>query len=227
MGFWENLPGDRLLIDASLWSADLADLRREVQRFDPWVDSYHFDVSDAHFVPGLLFFPDLLAALRPYTTRPFHVHLMVDQPECLVRPFLAAGSDLITVHVENGPAGLLAIDQIRQAGKCVGISVQLETRLEEVIPYLEIVDLVLLMGTPLGIKGQGLAPEATGRIQTLRQLIGARGYTRKVKIFADGGIRQSTVPGLREAGVNGIVPGSLIFGSPDPGETIDWLHSLT
>jgi ribulose-phosphate 3-epimerase len=226
MPLWEDLPNGRLLIDASLWSADLTALGDGVRRLDPLVDSFHFDVSDAHFVPGLLFFPDLVAALRPLTTRPFHVHLMVDQPEILVQPFLEAGADLITVHVENGKAGLSAIDQIRQGGKSAGVCIKLETSLEEVIPFLDRVDLIILMGTPLGIKGQGLSHAAVGRIQTLCQMVDTRGYTLRMKIFADGGIRLNTVPALRAAGVDGIVPGSLIFGSPDPGETIQWLHSL-
>jgi ribulose-phosphate 3-epimerase len=131
------------------------------------------------------------------------------------------------VHVENGQAGFSAIDQIRQAGKSAGVAVRLETDLEQVIPYLDLVDLVLLMGTPLGVKGQGLAPQAVGRIQALRQLIESQDYAEQVKIFADGGIRQSTVPALRAAGANAIIPGSLVFSSADAGETLRWMHSLT
>ena len=226
MNDWENLPANRLLIDLSLWSADLTSLGAEMQRMDALVDLYHFDVADAHFVPGLLFFPDLVAALRPLTARPFHVHLMVDQPQALVPAFLAAGADLITVHIENGRAALQALDLIRRAGKRAGIAVRLETNLEQAIPFLDTTDLILLMGTPLGIKGSGLAPEALERIRTLRQVIAAQAGGRGPKIFADGGIRENTVPALRAAGADGIVPGSLVFGSAHPAETINWLHSL-
>ena len=128
-----------------------------------------------------------------------------------------------------GPSGPPAqrLELIRQAGKSAGIALSLDVEPDAVVPYLESVDLVLMMGTTLGIKGVGLSPQAIPRIQTVRQLIDSRGYSEKVKIFADGGIRQHTVPALRAAGVDGIVPGSLVFGSARIGETIQWLHSLT
>jgi ribulose-phosphate 3-epimerase len=226
MLIWDDLPTDRLLVDLSLWSADLSALGADIHRMNAWVDLFHLDVSDAHFVPGLLFFPDLVAALRPLTRRPFHVHLMADQPDALVEPFLSAGADVITVHVENGDAGRRAIAQVRQAGKTAGIALSLDLPVESVIPYLDRVGLVLMMGTRLGIKGQGLAPKALERVRCMRRLIASRGLTGRVKIFADGGIRQQTAPGLRLAGADGIVPGSLVFGSPNLEETIAWIRSL-
>ena len=226
MKFWKGISQDRLLIDLSLWSANLANLGEEVQRTEALVDGYHFDVSDAHFVPGLLFFPDLIAALRPLTARPFHVHLMVERPDTLVQPFVEAGADLITVHVENGPACAAAIELIRKAGKSAGIALSVETAPHTAIPYLDAIEAITLMGTPLGIKGQGLAPEAAARIQATRQILRAHGDRSPVILLADGGIRQHTAALLRQAGADGIVPGSLYFGSPNPAETIHWLHSL-
>ncbi|MGE5222074.1 MAG: D-allulose-6-phosphate 3-epimerase, partial [Omnitrophica WOR_2 bacterium] len=96
-----NFPGERLLADASLWSADFTRLGDEIRRVDGYADLYHFDVSDAHFVPGLLFFPDLVAALRPLTRKPFHVHLMADNPLSLIDDFVNAGADRITIHYGN------------------------------------------------------------------------------------------------------------------------------
>ncbi len=226
MLIWDDLPTNRLLVDLSLWSADLSALGAEIRRMDAWVDLYHLDVSDAHFVPGLLFFPDLVATLRPLTRRPFHVHLMADQPEALVGAFLASGADVITVHVENGDSGQRAIEQVRQAGKTAGIALSLDLPVEAAVPYLDRVGLVLMMGTRLGIKGQGLAPEALERVRCMRRLIHSRGQTGRVKIFADGGIRPQTASGLRLAGADGIVPGSLVFGSPNLKETMAWIHSL-
>ncbi len=226
MPFWDRLPRDRLLIDASLWSADLTALRDDIHRIDPFVDLYHFDVSDDHFVPGLLFFPDLVAGLRPLTSRPFHVHLMTDHPERLVESFLGAGADLVTVHLENGSLAQEAMDIVRRAGKGAGIVLKLETPIEAIAPYLGSIDLALLMGTRLGVKGQDLAPEACDRITRMRRMIDQNGLTDRVKLFTDGGIRRHTVPGLRRAGADGIVPGSLVFGSPDLAETIAWLHGL-
>ncbi len=84
---------------------------------EPFVDPYHIDVSDGHFVPGLLFFPDPVATLRPLSAKPFHVHLIVTNPLDLLPTFLEAGASLITVHVENGPLAPTALQAIRQAGR--------------------------------------------------------------------------------------------------------------
>jgi hypothetical protein len=86
---WQNLPRTRLLADVSLWSADLANLAAAIERIEPFADSFHFDISDARFSPSLLFFPDLVRALRPLTKRPFHIHLMVDRPTALIEDFVA------------------------------------------------------------------------------------------------------------------------------------------
>jgi len=80
MDFWNSFPKDRLLIDASIWSANITCLGDEMRRVDDWVDLYHFDVSDNHFVPGLLLYPDLVAGVRPLTNKPFHIHFMVENP---------------------------------------------------------------------------------------------------------------------------------------------------
>ena len=99
---WSQLPRDRLLVDVSLWSADLANLETAVRRLSPWADSFHLDAADGHFAPNLLFFPDLIRAIRPHTAVPFHVHLMAEHLSALAGEFFNAGADLLTVHVENG-----------------------------------------------------------------------------------------------------------------------------
>jgi ribulose-phosphate 3-epimerase len=225
MSFWSRHPQDRLLADYSLWSGKLENLSQSIRETEEYADLYHFDVADAHFVPGLLFFPDLVAALRPLTDTPFHVHLMTDAPEQTAPPFMEAGADLITLHVENSSAGH-AIQMIREGGCAVGVALQLETPLSELEPFLDTVDLVLMMGTRLGIKGAGLAEEALPRIRSVRQLLEDRGRSEAVKLSADGGIRSHTVPSIREAGADMITPGSLVFKSSDLAETTRWLHAL-
>jgi ribulose-phosphate 3-epimerase len=227
--FWHTLPADRLLADLSLWSADLTTLRTEIARTEPFADLYHLDVADAHFVPSLLFFPDLVAALRPLTNKPFHVHLMVNDPLALIEPFVDAGADLVTIHVEH-PRGAtqvgVALAAIRASGARAGLALQLETPLAAVQPYLEQVSAVVLLGTRLGVKGQDLAPAACPRIAQLRAWLEERQLADRVKIWADGGIRSHTVPALRAAGADAIVPGSLVFNSPDLAQTFAWLHEL-
>ena len=222
---YSSLPKDRLLLDFSLWSADLTRLADAVQRTEPYADLYHLDVADAHFVPGLLFFPDLVAALRPLTSRPFHVHLMAEQPARLIDDFVTAGADILTVHLELGPPVADCLRQIRDAGCRAGLAVGLATPIEAVRHYVAGVDVIVVMGTDLGIKGADLSPDVAPRLRALRALLRAAGAD-DVKVFADGGIRRHTVAALRTAGADGIVPGSLVFGSEDLAQTVAWLHSL-
>ena len=226
MSFWDNFPAHRLMAEASIWSSDFTDLAGEFKRVDPFIDLYHFDVSDAHFVPGLLFFPDLIAALRPLTQKMFHVHLMVDQPLNLVDDFAQAGADLITIHCENGPLAAGAIKKIQDLKLHAGLAVGLESQTESILPYLEQIDLILLMGTPIGVKGVGLSRLATTRIRQVSKLIYENGFAGKIKIEADGGIRQNTVPELRLAGADLVVMGSLLFKSNNLEQTFNWLHTL-
>ncbi|WP_343416903.1 ribulose-phosphate 3-epimerase [Candidatus Flexifilum breve] len=221
----QALPTGRLLADYSLWSADLANLANDVRRTEPFADVYHLDVADGQFVPSLLFFPDLVSALRPLTPKPFHVHLMTLNPARLIDDFAEAGADVITVHLEN-PELPAALEQIRARGLSAGIAIQLETPVEAVLPYLDQIEVIVMMGTKLGIKGVGLADEACPRITALSRLLTARGLRDKIKISADGGIREQTVPRLRAAGADMITPGSLAFKSPNLFETTLWLHAL-
>jgi len=222
---WRDLPDDRLLADVSLWSADLVNLAAEVARIDAFADSFHLDVSDSRFAPGLLFFPDLVRALRPLTRHPFHIHLMAERPTDLIADFAANGADLITVHVETGESEIKAAFQaIRTAGCLAGLALRLDTPVGATLPYLDRIDALLLLGTVVGRKCQDLAPEACARLSSAASLLGDR--RARVRLIADGGIRSQTVPLLRRAGADVVVPGSLVFQSPNPQETFAWLHAL-
>jgi ribulose-phosphate 3-epimerase len=188
-------------IDASLWSADLCDLRFAVRSIH--AESFHFDVSDNHFVPGLLFFPELVRQLRRETRTPFHVHLFAERPETLVDPFADAGADWITVHAET-PGAAEALERIRARGLRAGLALLLETPVSAASPFAGGIDSLLLLGTPAGVKGCGLDPRACDRLRE------ARSYG--VELVADGGIRPETVPLLAEAGADWVVGGSFVFG---------------
>ena len=222
---WQDLTDTGLLADVSLWSADLANLAAEMKRVEPFVDSFHFDVSDAHFAPSLLFFPDLIRALRPLTKRPFHIHLMVERPTDLIEAFVASGADVITVHAEIGESeAAAAIQFIRGEGRSAGLALRLDTPVAASEPYLDDIDALLLLGTVIGVKGQDLAPEACDRLARAASLLGER--RARVRLIADGGIRSHTVPMLRRAGADVIVPGSLVFQSQNMEETFSWLRAL-
>lgn len=225
MHAWRFPDRTRLLADVSLWSADLANLAVEIGRLEPFADSFHLDVADAHFAPSLVFFPDLVRALRPLTKRPLHVHLMVQRPTAVIREFVASGADLITVHAENEKSELCAsFEAIRRAGCGLGLALRLDTPLETAVPYLDAIDAWLLLGTAIGVKGQGLAPEACGRLTAAARMLSER--QGRVLLIADGGIRTESVPLLRCAGADAIVPGSLVFQSRNLAETFEWLHAL-
>jgi ribulose-phosphate 3-epimerase len=227
MPSWDDLPWERLLADVSLWSADLARLQDSIAAVDPWADSYHLDVADGHFVPALLFFPDLVAALRPLTERPFHVHLMAEKPSTLIPAFADAGADVITVHLENGDTELHAcVEGIRDRGRQAGLALSLTTPVAEAAGYLRDFDIVLLLGTRVGVKGHGLDATACPRLREMSALLRSQDRRNHVRIVADGAIRTETVPSLHAAGADAIVPGSLIFGSPAIAHLFEWLHAL-
>ncbi len=211
-----------LILDLSLWSADLVNLASEIQRISSYADSFHIDVADGHFAPNLLFFPDLVSAIRKSTLKPLHVHLMVSHPVSMVGRFIDAGADLISIHVESdGVTG--AIGEISSAGLRSGLAIRLDTPVEALREHVGKVDHIISMGTHLGVKGADLAPEACDRMRAIRVLFDAR---PEIKLYADGGIRRDSVPRLREAGADAIVPGSLIFQADDKEATHRWLKSL-
>ena len=227
MSRWNIKPGYRLTTEVSLWSADLANLARDVERLSPYADAFHLDVADAHFAPDLLFFPDLVRALRGHTERPFHVHLMIEKPSKMVDRFVEAGADLISVHCETGRLDVReTISRICAHDCAAGLALRLETPVSAVEPYLQQVSSVLLLGTMPGVKGRELAPDACGRIRALAGFLEREGLRSQVVIVADGGIRTETVPRLLEAGADAIVAGSLVFQAKDLAKTFSWLHSL-
>ncbi len=219
----EKLPRDRLLAEMSLWSADLVRLADDIARVEPYADLFHIDVSDGHFTPAILFFPDQVAAIRRVTERPLHVHLMTT-PDVVVDQigqFADAGADLITVHVELGDVLPAALDAIDARDIAAGLVLRIDTPVAACEPWLDRVRFLTLLGTAIGVKGQNLSDQACDRLTHARTL--TRG---EIVLAADGGIRSNTVPALRAAGAETVVMGSLAFGAPDLPATIRWLHAL-
>ena len=221
----DTLPRTRLLAEYSMWSADLIRLADDLVRIAPHADILHIDVADGYFAPAFLFFPDLVARMRSQTDLPIHVHLMVSDPVLLsqIDQFAEAGADLISLHVENANAGD-GLDRIAAHGLKAGMVLRVETPVAKAAPWLHRLDMLTLLGTAIGVKGQGLDPSATKRLQEAGRLIAATG--RRIVLAADGGIRDTTVPLLRAAGAETVVMGSLAFGAPDLAERMRWLHAL-
>ena len=219
-----GLPADRLIAEYSLWSADLIRLADDMARVERFVDIWHIDVADGQFSSALLFFPDLVAACRKRSSKPFHVHLMVTDAVLLdqIRQFSEAGADLISVHAENAnaDAGLALIAELGLAG---GVVLQLETPVVAARRWLDRIAMLTFLGTRIGIKGVGLDEAAGARLTEARAMIAATG--RRIVLAADGGIRETTVPGLRRAGAETIVMGSLAFGAADLAARMAWVHA--
>ena len=221
-----ELPADRLLAEFSMWSADLIRMADDLERIEGHADILHIDVADGHFAPALLFFPDLVARMRAATGIPIHVHLMAEDAILLeqIEQFADAGADLISIHVENAAVADAALALIAERGLAAGMVLRIETPVEGARPYLDRVSFLTLLGTAIGVKGQGLDPTATDRLEEAGRLIEASG--RRILLAADGGIREHTVPLLRAAGAETVVMGSLAFGAEDLAQRMRWLHAL-
>jgi ribulose-phosphate 3-epimerase len=224
----DALPRDRLIAEFSVWSADLVRLASDMERIADHADILHIDVADGHFAPALLFFPDLVAAIRKVSKVKTHVHLMV--ADAILREqinqFADAGADLISIHVENSEVAEEALDLLDERCIASGMVLRIETPVESVAKYLPRLRFVTLLGTAIGVKGQGLNEKAAERLQIAKNLIARSSAKHRVVLAADGGIRDNTVPLLRAAGAETVVLGSLAFGAPDLKARMQWLHSL-
>jgi ribulose-phosphate 3-epimerase len=207
----------------SLWSADLGNLAAEIRRVEPYSERFHLDVADGHYVPTMLFFPDLVKALRPYSRLSFEIHLMTTEPLAWIEPFVEAGADGFIFCLDSARDPGAVLQAIRHHQKYAGISVLLTEPLDLLEPYWQDLDVVTIVGTAMGIKGASMDPQVPSKIREARAAIRRRGLATVVE--ADGGIRRETVPLMAAAGVDYIVPGSLMF-REDPPAMRRWLASL-
>ena len=208
----------------SLWSADLLAVGEAVRQVEAEADGFHLDVFDGRNVRDLLFGPDFVAALRARTGALLDVHLNVEEPDFWARRFAEAGADMVTVNAGACEDARATMRAIAALGVRPGVGLEVSDAPSVAIELLEEVDRVLVMGTEIGVKGLGLDERACGRV---RELCAERERsTRRPEIVVDGGIRRHTVPELAAAGADGVVPGSLVFGEPDPVAAIRWIHGL-
>ncbi len=212
-----------LKCSTSLWSADLSNLAAEIKRVEPFSERFHLDVADGHYVPTLLFFPDLVKALRPHTRVPFEIHLLTTDPLAWIEPFVEAGADGFIFCFDAAPDPGAVLRAIKAHGRQAGVSLLLREPVELLDPYWNDLDLVTIVGTPLGIKGASMDAAVPGKIRRAREIIRQRALPTEIE--ADGGIRRETVPLLHAAGADFIVPGSLMF-RDDPPAVRQWIASL-
>jgi ribulose-phosphate 3-epimerase len=208
----------------SLWSADLVNLAADIRRVEPYSDEFHIDVADGRYAPMLLFFPDMVAAIRRQTKLALEVHLITEDAGRWVGPFIDAGADVITFYPDAAESPRTLVGEIRARGRRAGISLSLAQPVDLIDGIIDQLDRVVVMNTDVGIKGvDAPAPEAYEKIRRLVELRNRRRLWFTIE--ADGAIRRNTVPLLRDAGADMVVPGSLMFGN-DPGEISRWLRSM-
>ena len=203
----------------SILSADFSKLGEEIIKIDQaGADMIHIDVMDGHFVPNLTLGAPIVKALRTVTKLPFDVHLMINNPENLIDDFIAAGADIITIHIEAANHLHRLVQKVKSSGVKVAVSLNPATplnTLEEILPEL---DMVLLMSVNPGFGGQSFIPATLNKIARLKEMIDAKKL--KIDIQVDGGITLETAPQVIKHGANILVAGSAVYGSNDIKGTI-------
>jgi ribulose-phosphate 3-epimerase len=197
-------------IAPSILSADFAQLGEEVRAVTAaGADYIHIDVMDGHFVPNLTVGPAVVRALRPHSSLPFDVHLMISPADPFIPDFAAAGADIITVHPESGPHLHRTIQLVKSLGKKAGVSLNPATPAEAVDFILDQVDLVLVMSVNPGFGGQSFIGNQLDKIRALRKRIDYTG--RAIDLEVDGGINSETARAAIAAGADVLVAGTATF----------------
>jgi ribulose-phosphate 3-epimerase len=197
-------------ISASILNADFARLGDEVARATAGgVDSIHLDVMDGHFVDNISFGAPVLAALRPHSDLPFHAHLMIDEPLRYAAGFARAGSEVIAFHVEAADPPDAVITAIHDAGRQAGLALNPETPGESVHPFLDRIELLLVMTVHPGFGGQAFLADVLPKLEALAGEAAARGLD--LPIAVDGGVNASTIGSAYGAGGEILVVGSALY----------------
>ena len=208
-----------LLISPSILSADFTNLEQEIKAVEnagaQWI---HIDVMDGHFVPNISIGVPVVKSIRKKTGMFLDTHLMIENPEKYIEAFVKAGSDLITFHIEASKDVKRDIELIKSFGKKVGISIKPKTEVDEILPYINDIDLVLVMTVEPGFGGQEFMHDCAMKIPKIKEKA-----PENLVIQVDGGINNLTAKICTSLGANSLVAGSYIYGSADYKKAIDSL----
>ena len=197
-------------ISPSILSADFSKLGSEIQNLEKaGANLIHIDVMDGHFVPNITIGPEVISKLRKYTILPFDVHLMISPVNNFIKSFAEAGADIITIHPEATNNLLDSIKKIKTYKKKVGVSLNPETSVDEVLPILNLIDVVLIMSVNPGFGGQKFIEKTLEKVKILRKEIDSKSFKTQIEI--DGGINFTNAKMAIKAGVDILVSGTTIF----------------
>ncbi len=206
-----------MIIAPSILSSDFANLESEIKRLEKnGADWVHVDVMDGHFVPNLTIGAPVVKAIKPVTKLPMDVHLMIENPAKYVKDFALAGADVITFHYEATKETTFdVINIIKSYGVKVGLSIKPKTPVSAIKPYLDMVDLVLVMTVEPGFGGQKFMEDCADKI------IEVKAYSNKdIIVEVDGGINAETAQHCKKCGADALVAGNYVFSSDDMKEAI-------
>lgn len=210
-------------IAPSILAADFGYLMRDIKAVENNCEYLHIDVMDGHYVDNISFGIPVIQSIRKYTDIKFYTHLMITEPEKYFKAFADCGSDNITFHLECAKDPDKLIDEIKALGKSAGISIDPDTPVEAVFPYIGKVDIILIMTVYPGFGGQGYLTSSDERIRKLRKAIDEQGADTIISV--DGGVKKSNIKEIYDAGARLFVAGSAVFSAEDPGKAIEELKA--
>lgn len=211
-------------VSPSILSGDFAKLGESVAMLDKWgADMVHIDVMDGTFVPNLTFGMPVVKAIRSYSSLPFDVHLMIEEPERYVTQFVQSGADIVSFHPNATDNIGLTIEMIKVNGAKCGLVVNPDFDVSVVEPYLSGIDVVTLMGVYAGFGGQKYIQDTNKKIGKLRKLIDDKGYNVDIEI--DGGVTVENCEQLKHLGATILVAGTAVFGASAPAQAIKTLKA--